>query len=291
MMGDFERDRKSIIFRAIFRISGTIIRPDGLRCAYSLVLNEFRRLTAPLGRKYIASVVNGGKVLNKWVAGLIFLGVLPTALKIPRYSTLPLDLVGIIVNKVAPSNSVCLIRRTYPSKTDDAFQPGQKAFDFAEIREIHPDGVIIQNLVTNNLEYLTFQKNKPLAKHPPPPPTPRVMTKSSDTVNIDLPKNTINHYLENLPDLLASAVAAPRYREDKNGQKIIDGFEISRIKEGSVVERLDLKNGDVILAVNGEPLDSLATVMRLLGGIKNMSEAKLAVLRDGRKLNFVFNKK
>ena len=222
---------------------------------------------------------------------MIFLSVLLTAPKIPRYSALPLDLVGIIVNKVAPLNSVCLIRCTYPLKKDDVFQPGQKAFDFAEIREIRPDGVIIQNLVTNNLEYLTFQKNKPLAKHPPPPPTPRVMTKSSDTVNIDLPKDTINHYLENLPDLLDSAFAVPRYREDKNGQKTIDGFEISRIKEGSIVERLDLKNGDVILAVNGEPLDSLATVMQLLGRIPNMSEAKLTVLRGGRKVNFVFNRK
>jgi type II secretory pathway component PulC len=231
------------------------------------------------------------KINNRWALGLIFLGVLPTVPKIPQNSTLPLDLIGVIVNKVAPLDSVCLIRRTYPSKKDDVFQPGQKVFEFGEIREVRPDGVIIQNLVTNNPEYLTFQNNKPLVKHPPPLPTPRVMAKSSDTVDIDLPKDLVKHYLENLPDLLDSAFAAPRYREDKNGQKTIDGFEISRIKEGSIVERLDLKNGDVILAVNGEPLDSLATVMRLLGRIQNMSEAKLTVLRGGRKLNFVFNRK
>jgi type II secretion system protein C len=231
------------------------------------------------------------KTINKWALGFIFLGVLPIAPKIPQYSTLPLDLIGVIVNRVAPSNSVCLIRRTYPSKIDDVFQPGQKVFEYAEIREIRPDGVIIQNLVTNHPEYLTFQNNKPLLKHPPPLPPPRVTAKSSDTVNIDLPKDSVKRYLENLPDLLDSAFATPRYREDKNGQKIIDGFEISRIKEGSVVERLDLKNGDVILAVNGKPLDSLATVMQILGRIQNMSEAKLTVLRDGRKLNFVFNKK
>jgi type II secretory pathway component PulC len=222
---------------------------------------------------------------------LIFLGVLPTAQNIPRYSALPLDLVGIIVNPAAPSKSVCLIRCTYPSKKDEAFQPGQKVLEFWEIREIRPDGVIIQNLVKKNLEYLTFQKNKPLVKHPPPSQTPRVMTKSSDTVNIDLPKDTITYYLENLPDLLDSAFAVPRYREDKNGQKTIDGFEISRIKEGSIVERLDLKNGDVILAVNGEPLDSLATVIQLLGRIQNISEAKLAVLRGGRNLNYIFKRK
>ncbi len=233
----------------------------------------------------------GGKNNNRWALGLIFLGVLPTGPKIPQYSTLPLDLIGVIVNKIAPSDSVCLIRRTYPSKKDDVFQPGQKVFEFGEIRQIRPDGVIIQNLVTNNPEYLTFQNKKPLVKHPPPLPTPRVMAKSPDTVNIDLPKDSVNHYLENLPDLLGSAFAVPRYREDKNGQKTIDGFEISRIKAGGIVEQLALKNGDVILAVNGEALDSLATVMRLLGRIQTMSEAKLTVLRGGQKLNFVFNRK
>jgi len=43
--------------------------------------------------------------------------------------------------------------------------------------------------------------------------------------------------------------------------------------------------------VNGEPLDSLATVMRLLGLIPNMPEAKLTVLRGGRKMDFVFIRK
>ena len=43
--------------------------------------------------------------------------------------------------------------------------------------------------------------------------------------------------------------------------------------------------------MNGEPLDSLATVMRLLGRIANMSEAKLTVLREGQRLNFVYNRK
>lgn len=232
------------------------------------------------------------RIANKrWVLGLIFFGLWPTVTKIPRYSTLPLNLIGVIINNAAPANSVCLIRRTYPSKIDDVFRPGQKVFEYGEIREIRPDGVIIQNLVTNNPEYLPFQNRKPLIKPPPPLPAPRVMAKSPDTIAIDLPKDAVKHYLENLPDLLNSAAAAPRYREDKNGQKIIDGFEISQIREGSIVERLDLKNGDVIQAVNGEPLDSLATVMRLLGRIQSMSEAKLTVLRDGRKLNFVFNKK
>jgi hypothetical protein len=39
MSGDFVRRGKSIVFRAIFRTSGTMIRTDDLRCVYFLVLD------------------------------------------------------------------------------------------------------------------------------------------------------------------------------------------------------------------------------------------------------------
>jgi type II secretory pathway component PulC len=228
---------------------------------------------------------------RRCVPGLVILGFLQTSPEIPPYSTLPLDLVGVIVNTTAASNSVCLVRCKYPSKLEEVFRPGQKAFDFAEIREIRRDGVIIQNLITNNPEYLTFQKNKPIEKTLTHSPIPRILAKSSDRVNINLPKDTVNHYLNNLPDLLDSAFAAPRYREGKNGEKTVDGFEISRIKEAGIVEQLGLKNGDVILTVNDEPLDGMATVMRLLSKIQNESQVKMTILRSGQKMNFIFDRK
>ena len=241
-----------------------------------------------------------GKANNSWALGLIFLGVLPAGLRFPRYTMLPLDLLGVIVNKTTPAGSVCLISRSSPSQKNDISPPGQKAdvsqpgekvFEFGEVREIRAEGVIIRNLVTNNSEYLTFPGKKPFMKPPLPPPAPRITAQSPDMVAIDLPKDSVKNYLANLPELLGSAFAAPRYREGKDGQKTIDGFEISRIKEGGIVEQLNLKNGDVLLAVNGEPLDSLATVMRLLGRIQNMSEAKLTVLRGGRNMMFVYSRK
>lgn len=224
-------------------------------------------------------------------AGLIFLGILPTAARILTFSALPLDLIGVIVNERTPSNSVCLIRCDYLSKKDSIFQPGEKAFDFAEIKEILQGCVIIKNLVTNKQEYLTFLKNRPLGRHPPPLPSPNIMAKSSDTITIDIPKETVNHYSQNFLDLLHSAFATPRYRKEKNGEKIIEGFEISRIKKDSIIGQLGFKDGDVILDVSGEPLDSLETVMRLLGQIQTMSQAKLTVQRSGQKLNFIFSKK
>jgi hypothetical protein len=226
----------------------------------------------------------------RWAAGLIFLALPHQSPSSLSFSTLPLDLVGVVMNMAAPSRSVCLIRRTYPSKAEEFFCPGQKAFDFAEVLEIHRDGIVLHNLVTDGLEFLTFPGDRPFPKTPPPPPPP-VQAKSAGGVEIEVPKDTINHYLNNLPDLLDSAFAAPRYREAKNGQKSIEGYEISRIKEGSIADQLGLKNGDVVLALDGVSLDSLATVMRLVGRIQNIPRAKMTILRNGQKLDFVFKRK
>jgi len=208
------------------------------------------------------------------------------------YSALPLDLVGVVVNTATPSQSICLIRCTCPSKKDGIFRPGQKTFDFAEIKDIRQDGVVILNLVSNGTEFLTFVKDKPFATAAPsPPPAPPVLAKSPEAVRIEVPKETVIYYLKNLPALLDAAFASPRYGNGKNGEKIIEGFEISRIKEAGIVEQMGLRNGDVILEVNGEPLDSMATVMRLLGGIQNASRANMTVLRGGQRMSFVIDRK
>jgi hypothetical protein len=227
---------------------------------------------------------------SRWVAGLLFLALPRPAPPALPFSALPLDLVGVIVDTTAPSSSVCLIRRTYPSKRNGIFRPGQKAFDFAAIEDIRRDGVVLHNLVTNRSEFLTFPGDRPAIKTDPPPPPP-VLAKSPNLVKVELPRETVNHYLKNLPSLLDSAFAAPRYRQGKNGQRSIAGFEISRIKEGGIVDQLGIRNGDVVLDVNGEPLDSLATVMRLLGRIQDMPQSNMTVLRNEQKMNFVFNRK
>jgi len=204
-------------------------------------------------------------------------------------STLPLHLVGVIVDRGAPSRSASLIDCTYPEQKRERFVAGETACDLAEIKEIRPDGVIIANLLTSRLELLTLSSEKPSTGAPPPPPP--VFAAASDLVAVDLRKESIDYYLGNLPALLESALATPHYREAANGQRSIDGFEIGRIAKGGAVEQLGLRDGDVILEVNGQPLDGLATAIRLLGQIQSMPQAKMTVLRNGHRLTFVFNRK
>ena len=237
-----------------------------------------------------------------WACCLLTLGAAQRPPEpLPR-TALPLALVGVIVDTHEPSNSLCLIRCAYPVQRVRTLGPGQNACDIAEVQEVRADTVVIRNLLSSRSELLSLQDAThataaPLpqdAKEAPPAtpaPTPPVLRVSSDVVTIDLPEASVTHYLANLPELLASARATPRYRSTGFGQASMDGFEIDQIKAGGVVEQMGVKNGDVILDLNGQPLDSLASAIRLFGQAQGMPQSRMTVLRSGQRLTFVLNRK
>jgi general secretion pathway protein C len=61
----------------------------------------------------------------------------------------------------------------------------------------------------------------------------------------------------------------------------IDGFTVSASGDASLLRAAGLQAGDVILAVNGQPLDSLERIAALRGQLENSSGAELRYERDG----------
>lgn len=215
-------------------------------------------------------------------------------------SALPVTLLGVAMDAAVPARSVCLVRCTYPGEKQTIsllLGTGQRACDVAEITEILQETVVIKNLLTNRLELLTFPRTgaapgKTTSATTEPPPAAPGVVQSSNLVTIEVRKDAMDRYLANLPELLSSAVATPYYRDAGNGQSIIEGFEINRIKEASAAGQLGLQNGDVVLEVNGDKLDSAASIVRLLGQAQVMAQqAKLIVLRNGQRMTFVVNMK
>jgi type II secretory pathway component PulC len=236
--------------------------------------------------------------LAVWALGLSGAGPQQLPQPAPPASTLPLQLAAVVLDKESPAKSSCLIRCTYPTEKQGRFVAGQTACDLAEIKEIRQQEVLINNLLRSRLEVLLLAHGQRGAAAPPPAvPVPApdpalpVVTESPDGISVELAKDSVEHYLGNLPDVLASALAAPRLRDGPNGAKSVDGYEIGSVKEAGTVEQLGLRNGDVILEVNGQPLDGLPTILRLLGQIQTLPQVKLTVLRKGQKVTVVFNTK
>ncbi len=62
----------------------------------------------------------------------------------------------------------------------------------------------------------------------------------------------------------------------------LNGFKINYVKRGSDFEKLGLKRGDILTAINAEKLDNLGAVMALYGDINNIEELTLTVERNGK---------
>ena len=207
-------------------------------------------------------------------------------------SALPLRLTGILFDRDQPASSACLIRCVAQPGRQGIFSIFDRACDLAEIREVRQDAVVIENLEAKRLELLTLPAMTPPAAAPlrPSEPVPD-SAPPPEPLQVALPNEAVQTAIANLPELLSSAVAVPRYRDIEGGQRVIDGFVVTQVKPSGTAERLGLRNGDVILDVNGEILDGMATVMRLFGQLQATPQVTVTVLRDGRRMSVVFNTK
>jgi type II secretory pathway component PulC len=204
----------------------------------------------------------------------------------PPMSALPLRLTGIIFDEGRTERSACLIQCLAQPERRGMIAVGQSVCDVAEVSEIREGAVLIRNLSTGRLELLTFQDatravTAPLQPEAPSPPEPDPVV---------LPAESVRAALANLPELLSSAVAVPRYRQT-DGARAIEGFEVTQVQPSGPAERLGLRAGDVILDVNGQVLDGMPTVMRLFGELQATPRVTLTVVRDGRRVKVTFDAK
>jgi len=200
-------------------------------------------------------------------------------------------LTGVLFDQRQPSRSACLIRCVAQPGRHGIFLVGERACDVAEVREILKDAVVIENLEAKMLERLTFPGVREVATVPPPAAEPAGEVARPEPAQIILPGEAVQAAIANLPELLSSAFAVPRYREGEGGQRVIDGFTVTQVKPSGAAERLGLRSGDVILDVNGQTLDGMPTVMRLFGQLQATPQVTITVLRDGQRMSVVFNTK
>ncbi len=68
----------------------------------------------------------------------------------------------------------------------------------------------------------------------------------------------------------------------------VEGAVINRIKRNSIVMRMGLRNGDVISAVNGTPVDSIENTAEFMDSFMNDSTVSIDILRRGRPVSIEY---
>ena len=111
-----------------------------------------------------------------------------------------------------------------------------------------------------------------VAPVPPPPPGPQTVTPPPAPA----PAVSVGASVDPAR-LIAQAGLRPRMRGAR-----LDGFTVSGAGDPAVLRAAGLQAGDVILAVNGQPLDSLEQISALRGRLANSSVAEIRYERDGQ---------
>lgn len=100
------------------------------------------------------------------------------------------------------------------------------------------------------------------------------ITKLSDT-KFAVDQSVIDGAMGNLEQLASQLHASPHKGPD--GQ--IDGYRLSAIRKGSLLERLGVKNGDIVKAVNGKPLTSTEGAMSLYSSMSSEKSFSFDITR------------
>ncbi len=94
---------------------------------------------------------------------------------------------------------------------------------------------------------------------------------------ITVTKNILNR-IGNVNTLFREINIVPVF---KNGKAF--GYRINYIAPNSVIRKIGLKRGDIIVSINGEPTTSPEKIMGLYSQIKNMTSVNMDIIRNGVK--------
>ncbi len=140
------------------------------------------------------------------------------------------------------------------------------------LQSVGPDHVVLAR--GTSLSRLVFTE-LPMGVAPPPPPPPGPQTVTPPPAPAPAPAVAAGPAVDPAR-LLAQAGLRPRMR----GMRM-DGFTVSGGGDGSVLRAAGLRAGDVILAVNGQSLDSPERIAALRGELANTTSAEIRFERGG----------
>ena len=96
-------------------------------------------------------------------------------------------------------------------------------------------------------------------------------------------RREVDHAVENLSTVVTQMRAVPYMRDGKSL-----GFRVFNIRSGSIFERMGLKNGDVVQAINGTELNDPSKALTMLEDVQTVDDIRLDLLRDNQPTTFSY---
>lgn len=187
-------------------------------------------------------------------------------------STVPLDLVGTYITGDSKPYAIIEDRA---KKSQEIFLVGDSIFDAAKLSAIFNDRVEIER--NGKQEILTID----LAPRSNVDYKDGVAQIGSDEYFVE--EAEVDKAINNLPLLLTQARAVPYF---KDGQAV--GLRLFAIRSGSLFEKIGLKNGDILRAINGNSLGDLSQAIKLFERLKTERSLSLSLERERQEREFKY---
>lgn len=104
----------------------------------------------------------------------------------------------------------------------------------------------------------------------------RVTASAQPSGGIQISRDTINHSLKNINQLMRQIRIRPNFEEGKPA-----GLRVDRIRKDSIFREMGLTNGDVIKGVNGKQIQSVDDALGFYDQLKSASNVSLEIERNG----------
>jgi type II secretory pathway component PulC len=100
---------------------------------------------------------------------------------------------------------------------------------------------------------------------------------------ITISKNNLLSQIVDIYNSLRSITVKPHYEA-----KQVVGMQVNGIPENSVITTTGIRNQDIVKSVNNQKIDSYQKALQVFSKVRNQSEIKVSLLRDGQPLNLFY---
>jgi len=106
------------------------------------------------------------------------------------------------------------------------------------------------------------------------PPDDGLTPLQQEDGTVVIPKSLFNKYSGDYRAIRRNINAVPNMENGK-----LNGFKVSFVRKGSDFSKLGIKRGDIIMAINGEPLDNFKVPLEFFNNASSLSAATFTIKR------------
>lgn len=201
-------------------------------------------------------------------------------------SQLPLELIGTVVFQNSRF-SVALIRER-SQKGAQYYALGEQVLS-ARIHKIERHRVILENGARlESLELKAAESklsaSKPLSSQPTIGISPATDFEELSPNRYVIPQSTVDDVLANFNLVLTQARMVPNITPEGK----TEGFKVFQIRDGSIYQKLQMKDNDIIRRVNGVDLDTFEKATGLFTALRNEKSISIDLVRNGQRINYTY---